>query len=166
MVVTVPFIQGFGALSHQECPIVNVKKIVKGDSLRGLVNNGEEVIALEGYYTCNEISKEDVVVYTYAGNDNPIIKIVKGVPGDNFNIQRTTGGWNIMVNNEILKNSQDIPYLLTENNHQMLSLYEKDYSGVIPPNTYLILGNLPGGSIDSSHFGLVDKEGIVAKILR
>jgi type IV secretory pathway protease TraF len=46
----------------------------------------------------------------------------------------------------------------------MLSLYEKDYKGVIPENAYLLLGNLIFGSLDSTHFGLIDKSGIVAKV--
>jgi type IV secretory pathway protease TraF len=45
----------------------------------------------------------------------------------------------------------------------MLSLYEKDYKGIIPQNTYLILGDQPSGSVDSSVFGLVDKSDILGK---
>jgi len=46
----------------------------------------------------------------------------------------------------------------------MLSLYERDYKGVIPENAYLLLGNRASGSVDSTTFGLVDKSGIVAKV--
>jgi len=38
------------------------------------------------------------------------------------------------------------------------------YKGVIPENTYLLLGNRVSGSVDSTTFGLVDKSGIVAKV--
>jgi type IV secretory pathway protease TraF len=46
----------------------------------------------------------------------------------------------------------------------MLSLYERDYKGIIPENAYLLLGNNISNSIDSTVFGLVDKSGIIAKV--
>jgi type IV secretory pathway protease TraF len=46
----------------------------------------------------------------------------------------------------------------------MLSLYEDDCSEGIPQNTYLILGNLTSGSLDSSRFGLIDKSDILGKV--
>jgi len=35
--------------------------------------------------------------------------------------------------------------------------------GIIPENSYLILGNLVSGSIDSTTFGLIDKGDILGK---
>ncbi|MFA5442008.1 MAG: S26 family signal peptidase [Candidatus Paceibacterota bacterium] len=70
----------------------------------------------------------------------------------------------MIVNNKIVKNSEGKPYLISGNAYKMLSLYEKDYKGVIPENAYLLLGNLIFGSLDSTHFGLIDKSGIVAKV--
>jgi len=46
----------------------------------------------------------------------------------------------------------------------MLSLYEKDYHGVIPENTYLLLGEVTSGSLDSTRFGLIDKSSVLGKI--
>jgi type IV secretory pathway protease TraF len=63
-----------------------------------------------------------------------------------------------------LKNSQNQPYILDERGYRVLSLYEKDYKGIIPEDAYLILGNLPQGSLDSSHFGLVGKKDILGKV--
>jgi len=48
----------------------------------------------------------------------------------------------------------------------MLSLYERDYKGVIPKNAYLILGNLVEGSLDSSRFGLVGKSDFLGKVVK
>jgi type IV secretory pathway protease TraF len=53
---------------------------------------------------------------------------------------------------------------LDERGYRVLSLYEKDYKGIIPEDAYLILGNLPQGSLDSSHFGLVGKKDILGKV--
>jgi len=140
------------------------EKTVRGTSLTGLIENGQTVKILYGYYNCNEIKRNDIVIYNYTGNKNPLIKIIKALPGDKFSLEKTQAGWNILINNEIAKNSNNQYYVLSESGYKMLSLYEKDYKGIIPQNTYLILGNLADGSLDSTKFGLVDKSDIIGKV--
>ena len=148
----------------QNCLIKIEKKIVRGNSLEPLIKDGEIIEVLFGYYNCNPIQRNDIVLYFYSGNKNPIIKIIKGIPGDKFSLKKTNKGWYILINGEILKNSQNQPYILDKRAYKVLSLYEKDYKGIIPEDTYLILGNLPQGSIDSSYFGLVGKKDILGKV--
>jgi signal peptidase I len=148
----------------KNCPIKIEEKIVRGNSLEPLIKNGETIEVLFGYYNCHQIKRNDIVVYFYAGNKNPIIKIVKGIPGDKFNLKKTNNGWYILINGEIIKNSVGEPYILSENAYKMLFLYEKDYNGVIPEDAYLLLGNLSHGSLDSTHFGLVGKKDILGKV--
>ncbi len=105
-----------------------------------------------------------MIIYSYAGNPDPIIKIVKGLPGDKFLLQKTGNGWNIIINDETIKNSQNQPYALDASGYRMLSLYERDYKGIIPADAYLLLGNLASGSLDSSRFGLVGKQDILGKV--
>jgi signal peptidase I len=107
-----------------------------------------------------------LIVYSYGGNENLLIKIVKGLPGDKFSLQKTEGGWHILINGKVLKNSENKPYLLDERSYRMLSLYERDYKGVIPENAYLILGNLVSGTLDSTSFGLVGKQDILGKAIK
>lgn len=146
-----------------ECPVKTEERIVRGGSLQGLIEDGRTVKILFGYYRCHKIKRGDVVVYNFAGNKAPIIKIVKAVEGDKFHLERTDGGWHILINGEIVKNSEGQPYLLNERGYKMLSLYERDYQGIIPENAYLLLGNKTDGSLDSTHFGLVDKSDILGK---
>ncbi len=141
------------------------EKIVRGNSLNPLIESGETVKILFGYYNCNEIEREDIITYNYSGNENPIIKIVKGLPGDNFSLEKVDSGYNILINDKISKNSKNQPYILDERGYKMLSLYEKDYKGIIPANSYLILGNLAEGSLDSRIIGLVDKKDILGKVI-
>jgi signal peptidase I len=148
----------------QNCPIKIEEKIVRGNSLEPLIKDGETIEILFGYYDCHPIERNDIVIYFYAGNKNPIIKIIKGIPGDKFSLKKTNNGWYILINGEILKNSENQPYILDDQGYRLLSLYEKDYKGIIPEDAYLILGNLPQGSLDSSHFGLVGKKDILGKV--
>jgi signal peptidase I len=149
---------------YQNCSVKTEGKIVKGDSLEPLIKNGQTVKVLLGYYNCHPIQRNDIVLYNYSGNKNPIIKTVKGVPGDRFSLEKTNNGWYISINGEILKNSQSQPYILDYRGYKVLSLYERSYKGTIPEDAYLILGNLPYGSLDSSHFGFVGRKDFLGKV--
>lgn len=150
---------------NQICSYQLEKRIVRGSSLEPLIRNGQEVKVFFNYYKCNEIRRNDIVLYSYAGNNAPLIKIVKGIPGDSFKLVKAgENQWYILINGEVLKNSQRIPYLISGEKYQLLSIYEKNYQGIIPENAYLLLGNSPSGSTDSTSFGLVSQQDILAKV--
>ncbi len=163
IIVTAPPSQ-INKVEQEECPIKTELRTVWGSSLSPFINSGDKIKILFKYYNCYEIKREDIVLYNFAGNENPLIKIVKGVPGDKFELRKSDSGWNILINNQILKNSKSEPYVISRNRYKMLSLYESDYKGVIPKNAYLLLGNLVSGSVDSTRFGLVDKSNIIGKV--
>ena len=140
------------------------EKIVRGNSLAGLIEDSQIIKIFFDYYDCNEVQRDDVIAYDYPGSSEPIIKIIKAISGDRFDFQEIEGGWRILINGEILKNSQNQPYLINEQGHKMLSLYQEDYNGVIPEKVYLILGNLTSGTMDSTRFGLVHKNDFLGKV--
>jgi len=148
----------------QDCFVETEEMTVRGSSLDPFIKPEQIIKALFGYYDCNEVKRGDIVLFNYAGNKNFVIKIVKGISGNKFELRKAESGWNILINNQIVKNSEDKPYLISGNAYKMLSLYEKDYKGIIPENAYLLLGNQVSGSADSTTFGLIDKSGIVAKV--
>ena len=154
----------FYILSGERCEVQAEERIVRGGSLSPLIESGDTVKVLFGYYNCHKIKRNDVVAYYYAGNKDPLIKIVRGVPGDSFKLEQTEqGAWYIIINGKILKNSAGEPYLVSGKRYEMLALYEKDYKGVIPEQAYLIMGNLISGAMDSTRYGLVHKNDILAK---
>ena len=138
--------------------------ILRGNSLSGFLEPGAELKILVDYYKCHELGREDVIAYNYAGDNVPIVKIVKAIKGDTFHLKQSGNCWNILINGEITKNSQNLPYCISENGYKMLSLYENDYKNIIPKDAYLILGNLTGGSLDSTQFGLIGKTDILSKV--
>ena len=128
-----------------------------------LVKPGEVITALYGYYACHPIERGDIVLYHYAGDKNPLIKIVKAVPGDRWSLGDKNGDFLILVNGKVLKNSEGNEYQIPDTN-KILPLYAEDYP-VIPQNAYLILGDDPTGSLDSSRFGLISGEAILGKVV-
>lgn len=149
----------------KKCNILEQTKTVQGFSMEPFIQNGEDIIILENYYECNPIQRNDVVAYVYGGNKNPIIKFIKGVPGDSFSLEKTNNdSWHIMIAGKPAVNSENMPYALPVHKTKMLSLYIKSYNGVIPEGAYLLLGDVPGGTQDSTVFGLVGGNDIIGKV--
>lgn len=141
------------------CRIYSEDRIVRGNSLEGLVPSGSSIHVLFNYYDCHSIQKDDVVAFRYGGSSDPLIKIVKGVPGDSFEFK----GEQLLINNMPAKNYSGSPYRILLSDQKMLSLYMHDYRNIIPANSYLVLGNQINGTLDSIRLGLVDKSDILGK---
>jgi signal peptidase I len=149
------------------CPVQVRKVTVSGTSLSGFIAPGSAVTVLAGYYACRDPKPGDVVIYLYGGPaaNDPLIKIVKGIQGDAVSFQKAGGAWNILVNGAPLVTTAGIPYAITGQVFETFSRYVNDVKGIIPPDEYLILGNLPAGSIDSTRFGFVEKRDLVGKVI-
>ena len=149
-------------LKPLNCYKIEEKK-VRGNSLQGLIEDGQIVKVLLGYYDCHQIERDDIILFTHGSSENPLIKIVKGIPGDKFNLQETAGGWHILINENILKNTLEKPYLIDQSGYKMLSLYIVDHNGIIPEQALLIMGNLTFGTTDSSRLGLISIRDVLGR---
>ena len=148
------------------CPIITSTKTVQGSSLSGFIENGQKITVKEGYYQCSPVERGDVVIYNYAGT-TPLIKVVKGIAEDSFALQQVSKGkYYIVLDGQVAQNNSGQPYIIGSDQYAMLSLYVRDFKGVIPKDSYLIMGNLRGGSSDSSEFGLVAKQDLIGKVTR
>ncbi|MDP2641203.1 MAG: signal peptidase I [Candidatus Yanofskybacteria bacterium] len=164
------FAMHFLALENSEspqtisCDFRYETKTVRGNSLSGVIESGEDVQIYYNYYQCanSSVARNNLVIYQNA-DGREFIKLAKGLPGDVFTLKKTEMEWNMLINGEILRNSEGRAYTFNQQAYRMLSLYERDYNGVIPENAYLLLGNLSGGSMDSTRFGLVHRSNIVGK---
>lgn len=137
------------------------EKIVRGRSLKGIIEEREKVLIYYDYYECNEVKRNDIVAIRFL--NKTIIKVVKGIPGDNFEIFKSKDYYLIKINGIILKNSFGEEYRFSENDIRLLSIYEKSYNKKIPEDAYLVLGNFPS-TLDSTKFGLIGKDYIIGKV--
>lgn len=147
------------------CDAAIETKEVRGNSLAGLVEAGTKVSIDYAYYQCYEVLRGDLVIYDYAGNEFPLIKIVKGVPGDSISLRRNGQIHHLAINNTRLTNSLGEAYEFNAQQAQMINLYLKSYNGSIPEDAYFLTGNIAKGSVDSSVFGFVSKRDILGKVL-
>lgn len=153
--------------SGKGCKISTESRTVSGNSLSGIIESGDRVKIKIGYYACNEVERGDLVVYDHPSTEAPLIKIVQAIPGDRWRLEKTSSGgsW-LIVNDVVIQTPSGEPYEFSGAQEKMLNLYVGDYKGVIPDEAYLILGTEPGGSYDSSRFGLVGKGQLTAKALK
>src|SRR5258706_12657338 len=156
---------GFGvpaeALAY-ECPIRREDLIVRGASLNRLLDSGKYVALLRGWYKCHIVKKGDIVAFRYSGSENTVAKIVRGLPGDKFRIRGRT----LRINGKIARNSQGKAYLLDARRRRILGLYARTNRGTVPRGAYLVLGEMPRGSVDSTEFGFLPEGEIIGKVVK
>ena len=139
-------------------------RIVRGASLAPLFRPGDEVILLMDPEQCLPIARGEIVAYQNPSRLDPFLKIVKAIPGDRFGLRKEADGWRLIVNGEVVTNTEGLPYLFGAWRAQRLSAEAEKDAGVIPPESYLLLGNLVGGSIARSRFGLGARARIIGRL--
>jgi signal peptidase I len=139
-------------------------RTIRGHSLRGLLEDGDAITVDEGYFDRHAPQHEDIAIVRWAGHKIPVAKVVRGVAGDRFALRPDNGVWSIEVNGVPLKTTSGEAYALSERASRLLRVYEADYKGVIPANAVLLLGNAPGGSMDATTFGLLDRSNLIGKV--
>ena len=141
--------------------------VVRSGSMSPLLRDGDNVRVYYGFYDTHEVERGDLAVCRFSFRRDPVIKLVRAVPGDRFALQELPdGGARLVVNGAVLVNSAGTPHKFSGRRKRMLALYARDYGGVIPPGAYLLLGDNSEGSLDSGRFGLAAREALVGKALR
>ncbi|KZD12459.1 hypothetical protein AUP43_04725 [Oceanibaculum pacificum] len=136
---------------------------VLGTSLEPRIHNGATVDALIGEDCAFRTTKGNILLFVSGAQSIPLAKVVAAEPGDRWSVGADGG---IIVNDEPLRNSAGAPYRLTADRSALLRLYQTEYAGVIPEGTYLLMGERPDGSLDSSQLGLVHRKDVIGKIER
>lgn len=116
----------------------------------------------EGSAECiGEIKHGDVVLFHSNSSRVPLIKALRGLPGDKLAVS----DGKIIINGVVATNSAGEPYRLSPPRAAMIALYVHDNHGVIPPDSFLVMGENPAGSLDSSRFGLVSRQAIIGRLV-
>ena len=154
----------FGPLFSQDCNMDLKQFKVQGNSMTGIVENGDYVFISIGYYTCNIVKRGHVAMVKWAGNETPLLKRVVLLPGDRIHLVAKGKNNVLMVNGDTLRTSQNKPYNLNEKACAMIRLYIDSYSK-IPNASFLVMGNRPKGSMDATKFGYVGLDALIGKLI-
>jgi len=151
-----PLAMGWAACEERSLTVI-------GTSLMPRIADGAIVDAIVGVDCAFTPSRGNVVLFVNGAQTVPLAKVVAAESGDRWSVTDDGG---ILVNDAEIRNSADIAYRLDAARASMLRLYEAAYNGVIPPDSYLLLGERREGSLDSSQFGLVHRTDVIGKIER
>lgn len=148
--------------NNDSCEIEPIKKVIRGNSMQPLLQNGDIIYLLPNYYNQCDILPTigDMVAHEYAGEDIPIIKTVVATEFDSIQIKNKT----LWVNEKEVKNSGGFSYDFSEGELKMLSLYIKN--GSIPKGSLFILGDNVTNSKDSRLFGAIGVKKLLGKFER
>lgn len=134
-----------------------IEETVQGTSMEPLIQDGQKVEYLSGYYMDHTVERSDVIIAEVAAHSGLIIKRVVGIPWDVW----TYSGWIITLKGDTLKNSAGHPYVI---NSPMLKLYSESYP-TIPKDSFLILWDQVGGTLDASKFWFISLGEILGKVV-
>ncbi|MBY0315481.1 MAG: signal peptidase I [Bdellovibrionales bacterium] len=140
-------------------------KTIRGNSMKGLYENGQDISVDQNYYGCHSPQMHDVVLVQKKGFKAPIIKEILVTPGQRFQLVPQGKGHVMLVDGKELENSIHKKYIFSRGAYKMLSLYEKEFKGLMPKDTYFIFGTGLADSRDSTRFGPVLRSEIIGKVL-
>jgi hypothetical protein len=143
---------------------------VQDEHMAGYFEKNASAQVLENFYNCNAVTRGDFAWYRFSPQIDPVIRVVRGVPGDKYTLTEYTekekkGQWTISINGETVKaGNQD--YYIQSNTVPPLKTYELSRGGVLGADEYILLSNVPPGLSDSSNLGLIDKKSLVGKAIK
>lgn len=130
---------------------------VTADGMSPTLLYGDYIASSPTYYQEHEIERGDIVLIKSPKNDGSLwIKRIVGLPGET--IQTKNG--KIYVNDNALIE----PYVDQKNNKGWVLNHHERYQPL--NDEYFILGDNRINSLDSRHFGVINKHQIVAKAIR
>lgn len=146
--------------------VTDQKMITMQDAdLSGLVEKGDVLKVLIGYYNCNDIKDGDLVYFRISPPIEPVVKIVYGLPGDTFEVVETDieAEWHIKINGSLVMAGSS-PYFIKSRHTPPLKTYQISRNGILGKDEYIILSNVPPGLSDSSNLGIVKRKAFEGRV--
>ena len=138
---------------------------VRGDSMKGVLNDGQEVKVHTGYYSCHEPQVGDLVMVRYAGNSAPLAKQIRGKAGDVVTFAKDKYEEYVVLNGTPLLTTHAEFFYVDPTAKKLLQSYLTKESA-IRLGAYLVLGNQPVGSTDSRDFGMIGKPQFLGRLYK
>jgi len=158
----------FGRKKSRLCPGETKEFVMKDSHMRGILNEGEKYKVIFNYYDCNPIRRDDLVLYQFSTQFEPVVKIARGIPGDKFQLKQDQKrkAWNLLINGEMLVSAVDrtVPYFFGAESPPTLSIYFQSRGGELKSGDVIALSSLPPGDSDSGVFGVASIRDILGRV--
>jgi hypothetical protein len=150
------------------CPGERVRLVMGDVYMRGIIEEGEKFDVIMNYYACNPFKRGDYILQHLSASMDPVVKILRGLPGDKFELSKDSGGrgWNLVINGDpVMWEAENKPYFFGGKQAPTLALYEKSRKGILGADEIIILGNWPPGNNDSGIFGVFSINDVLGKVI-
>lgn len=151
------------------CVTQQEQREIRGQSMKGVLDAGDQILVLRNYYDCRPVERGDWVVFRYSGTlgkNMAIIKQVAGVPGDTLGSEpvENKAVSAIIINGDSVKSPDGKPYYLNKVGASYLGLaLRQTRNGVIPRGRYWVLGTAYADGWDSRRFGFIPHQDLMGK---
>ncbi|MEQ1876747.1 MAG: hypothetical protein ABL958_08875 [Bdellovibrionia bacterium] len=157
----------FGGAKDQPCPGETIEIENPDGHLGTIAKKGQKLKITLNWYACNPLERDALVYYRFSSTLDPIVRIVRAVPGDKFKVVRDEkrGAWNLEVNGALIMNEDGKdPYFFGGKPPATLSLYEKQSKGVLGNGDVIMFAAIAPGQNDSGIFGVANVVDIVGRV--
>jgi hypothetical protein len=151
-----------------ECPGPEYSFTMPDQFMRGLIEQGEWVTVKMNYYGCNKIERDDVVLFRFSNFADPVIRIVKGLPNDEFKVafDKAHAKWFLTIANEPVRDVNNEIHYFGNAKKPLLAQYEENLHGKLSSDMLLILCSQPPCVSDSTQFGMVALKDVMGRIVK
>lgn len=150
-----------------DCVKENQSVTVNDDFMASRFKKGEAVTVAINFYNCNEVKRNDLVLFQFSEQIAPVLRIVRGLPGDHYALEPSPDDkqkWGLAINGEKILAPDGKPFLLSSESVPPLKTYELSRRGVLMPDEYIILATEPPGLSDSTNLGLIHKASLIGRV--
>lgn len=157
-------------IGNVNCVKESLRIFANDDLMTEILKKGQPATLLTHFYKCNPVKKNDLVYFRFSEHIDPVIRIVKGVPGDRYQLvedKSRKGQWTISINGELILDgsSPGQPYLMASNSVPPLKTYELSRGGLLREDEYIVLSTRSPSLSDSTNLGLISKNSFVGKVV-
>lgn len=142
--------------------VTEEKHTIRGSSMAPALKDGEEVTGLRGYFECNSLEKNQIVILEFKTREGEsFVKRVVGKGGDSVEFLNGQA----KLNGEILKSSNGEPHQFSKRSQGLLSIPLRD--GKIQEGYFFVLSEeTQQNAFDSRQYGYVEDEHIKGLVVK
>ena len=152
LLVCISYCVAYALASQPDCAGIVAR--IHGTSMQPMFPDGAELPMNSA--ACTPVTANAIVLFSQNSSAMPLVKRVVAMPSDRFGLENSV----LHVNGAVVRNSAGAAYEFAAARARMLELYAHDYNGIVPPDTYLVLGDNVSGTLDSSRFGFITRADI------
>jgi hypothetical protein len=144
---------------EEPCPGPSVERLMKDRWMGRSLPQGSKFRFLPNWYACHSAERDELVLYRFSSEREPVVRRVVGVPGDHFEWveDKAHKSWNLMINGKPIHDSE-------KKVHFVLNLNGKNDKGLLGPKNYIVVTRVSPSVLDSGVFGVVSSDDFLGKV--